>query len=98
MSYVSDTCGGSASDRQLVEKFKLLKPEEEMFRKINSIMADRGIMVQKPFCRRDVFVNTPTMLKGKSQLKPEDVVRDRTVASNRIHVERVIGLGKTFKI
>ena len=98
VSYVSDTYGGSASDRQIVEKSKLLKPEEEMFRKKDSVMADRGIMVQDLFAARDVFVNTPTMLKGKSQLEPEDVVKDRRVASKRIHVERVIGLGKTFKI
>ena len=69
-----------------------------MFRKKDSVMADRGIMVQDLFAARDVFVNTPTMLKGKSQLEPEDVVKDRRVASKRIHVERVIGLGKTFKI
>jgi len=37
------------------------------------------------------------MLKGKSQLVPE-VVRDRRVASKRIHIERVIGLAKTLKI
>ncbi|VDI66249.1 Hypothetical predicted protein [Mytilus galloprovincialis] len=61
-------------------------------------MADRGIMVQDLFAAQDVKVNTPTMLKGKSQLEPEEVVRDRRVASKRIHIERVIGLAKTFKI
>lgn len=40
--------------------------------------------------------NTPTLLKGKSQLEPEDIVRDRRVASERIHVERVIGLAEQF--
>ena len=61
-------------------------------------MADRGIMVQDLFANENVFVNTPTMLKGKSQLEPEEIVRDRRVASKRIHVERVIGLSKRFKI
>lgn len=42
--------------------------------------------------------NTPTLLKGKSQLEPEDIVRDRRVASKRIHVERVIGLAERFNI
>ncbi|CAC5401581.1 unnamed protein product [Mytilus coruscus] len=47
----------------------------------DSIMADRGIMVQDLLAAQDVKVNTPTMLKGKSQLEPEEVVRDRRVAS-----------------
>lgn len=38
------------------------------------------------------------MLKGKSQLDPQEVIRDRRVASKRIHIERVIGLSKGFKI
>lgn len=61
-------------------------------------MADRGIMVQDFFANNDVYVNTPTMLKGKSQLELEEIVRDRRVASKRIHIERVIGLAKRFKI
>lgn len=61
-------------------------------------MADRGIMTQDLFATQNVYVNTPSLLKGKSQLDPEEIVRDRRVASKRIHVERVIGLAKTFKI
>ena len=69
-----------------------------MFDSGDSIMADRGIMVQDLFANQNVCVNTPTMLKGKSQLEPEEIIRDRRVASKRIHIERVIGLSKTFKI
>lgn len=47
---------------------------------------------------RDVFLNTPTTLKGKSQLEPEEAVHDRRIAAKRIHIKRVIGLAKTFKI
>lgn len=89
--------GGSASDRQIIERSDLIKPELKHFRKNDSIMADRGIMVQELFATRDVFLNTPTMLKGKSQLEPEEAVHDRRVAAKRIHIERVIGLAKTFK-
>ena len=96
VSYVSDAYGGSASDRMIIEKSELLQPD--MFEKGDSIMADRGIMVQDLFANRDVQVNTPTLLKGKSQLDPEEVVHDRRVASKRIHVERVIGLAKSYKI
>ena len=61
-------------------------------------MADRGIMVQDLFASQDVFVTTPTFLKGKSQLDPQEVVHDRRISSKRIHIERVIGLSKCFKI
>jgi hypothetical protein len=97
ISYVSDAYGGSTSDRQIMERSVLLT-DPSHFEKQDSIMADRGIMVQDLFAMHDVFVNTPTMLKGKSQLEPEEIVRDRRIASKRIHIERVIGLSKRFKI
>ena len=97
ISYVSDTFAGSASDRQIIEQSTVLS-DKSLFNKGDSIMADRGIMVQDLFATRDVKVNTPTMLKGKSQLEPTEIVHDRRVASKRIHIERVIGLSKTFKI
>jgi hypothetical protein len=37
-------------------------------------------------------------MKGKNQLEPEVVVQDRRIASKRVHVERVIGFAKTYKI
>lgn len=61
-------------------------------------MADRGILVQDLFSNKNVSVNTSTMLKGKTQFEPHEIVRDRRIASKRIHVERVISLAKTFKI
>ncbi|CAC5392327.1 unnamed protein product [Mytilus coruscus] len=70
VSYVSDAYGGSASDRQIIEKSELLQLNLNLFEQV-SIMADRGIMVQDLFAAQDVKVNTPTMLKGKSQLEPE---------------------------
>ena len=37
-------------------------------------------------------------MKGKNQLDPETVIKDRRIASKRIHIERVIGHANTFKI
>ncbi len=93
VSYISDAYGGSASDRQIIERSTLVSSSSPLMPG-DSIMADRGIMVQDLFASRDIFVNTPTMLKGKSQLEPEEVHKDRKVASKRIHIERVIGLAK----
>lgn len=96
VTYVSPSYGGSASDRQILERSDLLR--NQMLDRGDSIMADRGIMVQDLFAGQDVQVNTPHMLQGQSQLAPEIVVQDRRLASERIHVERVIGLAKTYKI
>ncbi|XP_078487340.1 uncharacterized protein LOC144745224 [Ciona intestinalis] len=98
VTYVSDAYGGSASDRQIMEKSDLYLNGKYLFNSGDSIMADRGILVQDLFSSLDVKVNTPTMLKGKHQLEAVDVVKDRRIASKRIHVERVIGLAKTYKI
>ena len=45
-----------------------------------------------------VTVNTPRTMKGRTQLPADVVVEDRKIASKRVHVERVIGLAKHYKI
>ena len=97
VSFISESYGGSTTDRQIIERSTLCT-DPGYFSSGDSIMADRGIMVQDLFASKNVAVNTPHMLKGKSQLEPEQVVRDRRVAAKRIHIERVIGLAKTYKI
>jgi hypothetical protein len=62
VSFMSDSFGGSASYRQIIESSDIIKPESNMFLPKDSIMADRGVMVQDIFAPMDVFVNTPTML------------------------------------
>ena len=94
-TYVSPAFGGCASDRQIIENSELLTGH---FQPNDSIMADRGILVQDLFASQDVWVNTPTTMKGLNQLPPEIVIKDRRIASKRVHVERVIGLAKTYKI
>jgi hypothetical protein len=96
VTYVSPSYGGSCSDRQIIEISPLLRGS--MFSAGDEIMADRGIMVQDLFASQDVKVNTPRTMKGKNQLEPEVVIEDRRIASKRVHVERVIGLAKTYKI
>lgn len=68
--FLSDSYEGSSTDKQL-------DPTTEMFEKGDSIMEDRGIMIQDLFACRDVTVNTPTFQKGKSQIDPHEVVKDR---------------------
>ena len=96
VTFISDSYGGSASDRQVTERSELM--DNSKWSDGDAIMADRGFLIQDLFCSKNVRVNIPTFLKGKSQLEPEDVIGDRRISSKRIHVERVIGLSKTYKI
>ena len=60
-------------------------------------MADKGFNVH------DLFVTAAThtytrVLRKKNRLSNKIVLKDRKIASKRVHIERVMGLGKTFKI
>jgi hypothetical protein len=94
ISFVSDCYGGTASDRQIVERTYLRDVTEPG----DSIMADKGFDVQDIFASRDVTINIPTFFRKRNRFSQKTVMRDRKIASKRVHVERAIGLAKTFKI
>ncbi|XP_062587737.1 uncharacterized protein LOC134249389 [Saccostrea cucullata] len=96
ISYVSPAYGGSASDRQLVERSPLLSAD--LFEPGDSLMADKGFNVQDLFAPKDVTVNIPSFFKQKNRMSGKTVLRDRKISSKRVHIERLIGLGKTYKI
>ena len=98
VSFISDCYGGSASDRQSIEGSALYKNAEALFEKGDSIMADKGFLVQDLFASFSISINTPTFLRGKTKLQETDRLEDFTISSKRVHVERVIGYAKTYKI
>jgi len=94
VSYIPDFYGGSSSDRALVERSTLptdMDPNDE-------IMVDKGFNVQDIFAIYDIGVNLPTFLKKRTQFTVKSRKNDRKIASKRVHIERIIGLGKTYKI
>ena len=64
----------------------------------DSITADKGFDVQDIFATVDVTINIPTFFRKKNRMTGQTVMKDRKIASKRVHVERIIGLGKTYKI
>jgi len=96
ITYISEAYGGARSDRQIVERSELLK--DGFFCRGDSVMADRGFIVHDLFALKSVEVNIPTVMRNMSQLPAEKVISDRRIASKRVHVERMIGLAKTFRI
>lgn len=93
-SFISPAYGGSASDRQLVERSPLINLCEPG----DSVMSDKGFNVQDLFASRDITINIPTFFKKQNRMSGNTVLRDRKISSKRVHIVRIIGLAKTFKI
>jgi len=64
----------------------------------DEIMADKGFNVDDLFLPYQVSLNIPTFFKKKNRMSCKSVTRDRKISSKRVHIERVIGLAKTYKI
>ncbi|XP_014677368.1 PREDICTED: uncharacterized protein LOC106817220 [Priapulus caudatus] len=94
ISYVSDAYGGSASDRQIIERSGM----QQMCEPGDSIMVDKGFNIQDLFVSANVFINIPQFFKNKNRLSISTILKYRKVASKRVHIERLIGLVKTYKI
>lgn len=94
VSFVSPAYGGSASDRQICERSRLAN----MCDNGDSIMSDKGFNVQDLFEHRNIVVNIPTFFRKTNRLSHQTVMKDRLIASKRVHIERIIGLGKTYAI
>lgn len=94
ISYLSPAYGGSSSDRQIVERSNLTTVCDPG----DSIMADKGFNVQDIFAPYDVAINIPTFFSKKNRMSGKAVLHDRKISSKRVHIERIIGLAKTYKI
>ena len=96
VTFVSQLYPGSLSDKEIVARCGILHPG--LWEKGDSIMTDRGFTIQELLDPLGVKVNIPAFLDGKEQLDKEDVVMSQTIASVRIHVERIIACIKKFKV
>ena len=92
LSFVSDGYSGSTSDQKVFMKSGIVRK----LRPGDIVMADRGFNVQDLLACHDVHVVTPAFLRGKAQLTPAELAMSRSITRVRIHVERMIGLLKTF--
>ena len=94
ITYVSPACGGATSDRQIVGRLGLPTKCDPA----DQIMGDKGFKVDDLFLPYQVTVNIPTFFRKKNRMSSAAVLRDRKVSSKRVHIERIIGLAKTYTI
>lgn len=94
VAFVSDLAPGRISDKVLTQScgiYKLLEAGD-------SVMADRGFTIQEELEEIAVQLNIPPFMRGRTQLSTGDELLTRRIAKLRIHVERVIGQVKNFRI
>ena len=96
VSYVSQLYVGSVSDVELTKVSGYLDTLDG--KPGISVMADRGFTIRDLLATRNVKLNIPPFMEGRQQLPPEDIRSGRSIASLRIHVERVIGRIKNYSI
>lgn len=94
VSFVSDLVPGRMSDKEVTENSGL----NDMLEENDSVMADRGFLIDEYLAKKKVKLNIPPFMGGKSQLSPREEEETRRIASVRIHVERVIQRVKNFRI
>lgn len=89
ISYISNGWGGRTSDTEIIQKSDFL----DFLEPGDVVLADRGFGKTVAECikRKKADLITPSFTKGKQQLHPLEVESTRSIASCRIHVERVIG-------
>ena len=86
--------GGRVSDKKITTKSGLL----DKLIPGDVVMADRGFTMADDFAMKGAKLIVPAFTKGKKQLSPCEVEQSRQMSRARIHVERIIGRTKDFRI
>lgn len=92
--FLSHGWGGRVSDKQITMESGFL----DKVTNGDCIMADRGFLIEDELNERGAVLKIPRFTKGKDQLSAKEVDESRQLAHVRIHVERVIGRLKDFRI
>lgn len=94
ISFLSPGWGGRVSDKEITKKsgfLDLVEPRDE-------ILADRGFLIRDELAMCGATLRIPHFTKGKRQLPAYEVDTSRQLSRARIHIERVIGRWKNFRI
>ncbi|XP_058497496.1 uncharacterized protein LOC131467541 isoform X2 [Solea solea] len=94
ISFVSPGWDGRVSDKQITRESGFL----ELLEPMDEVLADRGFLVRDELVAYGATLRIPHFTKGKKQLSAQEVDTSRQLACVRIHIERVIGRWKSFKI
>ena len=94
ISYISEAYAGSCTDRFITE-------DSEVFKKFTPgfmVLFDKGFNVQDLFLCRQVTCVLPPFVQIKRQFTRSEVYHGKRIARVRIHIERVMGRLKEFRL
>ena len=94
VTFVSKCWGGRVSDKKLTMESGFM----EKLLPGDVVLADRGFTMRDEFAMKGARLIVPSFTKGKKQLSPQEVEESRQMSRARIHVERIIGRTKDFRI
>lgn len=94
ISFLSPGWGGRTSDKEITVKSGFLNLLEHN----DEILADRGFTIRDELAVHGATLKIPHFTKGKKQLSAQEVNTSRQLSNVRIHIERIIGRWKNFKI
>ncbi|CAC5389490.1 unnamed protein product [Mytilus coruscus] len=86
LTFVSSLYTDSMSDVEITKLCGLI----ELLESGDSILADKGFVLNKVLDGTGITVNTPPFLMSHSQLSRQEVEETQTIAKLRIHIERHI--------
>lgn len=95
ISYVSEAYGGRASDSFITKESKIM---EKFLPSIDSVMVDKGFLIDQLCLDYHVEMVRPPFLRKSKQLSKRDAERNQSIAAARVHVERAIQRMKQYKI
>ena len=94
ISYISQAYAGSCTDRFITENTNVAAKFTPDF----MVLFDKGFNVQDIFLNRQVKCVLPPFVRSKQQFTRSEVYQGKRIARARIHVERVIGRLKEFRL
>lgn len=95
ISFISQGFGGRISDKALLKVSNLVD-----YLPMNAvIMADRGFKeIESALVPKNIKLIRPPSVYANQKPSKEEVIKSKTIASLRIHIERVIGRIRDFKL
>ena len=93
VSFLSRGWSGKVSDNEITNRSSFY----DFVQNGDMVMVDRGFTIEEELATRGATLKIPAFTKNK-QMSAKDVHNSRKISNVRIHVERVIGRTKKFKI